>query len=80
MKPRRCPRCRAKVEYFIEIWNGHTIEFDAGPDGFPLRDKHGSREPGILRERGGPVKVDGICLNGHRWRLRVVTSVPEIQP
>lgn len=72
MKPRRCPKCRGFVSHFSEIWDGHSIEFDADESERPEAE-------GVLCE-GSPVKVIAHCAEcGHAWRLRGVVQITELR-
>lgn len=70
-EPRRCPRCRNLPSVYIEMWAGHTIEFDADENGRPEAE-------GYLRE-GEPHHVEARCRCGHMWRLRGVTQITELR-
>jgi hypothetical protein len=68
VKVPRCPRCRAEAVKLVEMWEGMTITFFPD-DGF---------KDGTLNHDGFPVRVDGVCAQEHRWRLRGVRTIDDV--
>jgi len=72
MKPRRCPRCRGNPSFYTEVWEGHTIEFEADKEGFPS-------DTGYLNP-GNPYRVTARCSKcGYNWRLRGVGQITDLE-
>ena len=70
MKIRKCPKCRSIPDSYIEVWNGHTIEFDAS-EGVP--DEEGYLNP------GNPDHVKAVCsFCGYIWRLKGVCQITDL--
>lgn len=66
----KCPKCKSVDLYLIEVWKGHTIEFNQ--EGKML-DRNGNVNP------GDPYKVDGHCKKcNHRWTIRNAIQISDI--
>jgi hypothetical protein len=66
----RCPKCRKAPRQIVEYIVGASV-FDVLEDG-AVRDGEGIHEP------GGYFKVEAKCGCGHRWRLKGVTQVTDL--
>jgi len=65
-----CPKCNCKDLYLIEIWQGHTIEWEQ------LNGKL-DRNDGVL-EHGSPYRLEGKCKNcQHTWKVKKATSIDD---
>lgn len=73
VKDIRCPSCNVvnNIDWFSEEWEGHTIDFTV--------DRAGTRETeGILNDKGNPVRVRAYCKCGHKWHLRGITQITQL--
>ena len=68
---RKCPKCGHIPLFYIEVWENHTIKFEAFGDGTP--------EPEGYLEMGDPFKVVAHCGCGHSWTLRGVAQITELR-
>ena len=69
IKKINCPKC-GRIPYLLqELWTGHSIEF--------LIDSEGREEEGILCE-GCPQSVVAWCNCGHKWTLRKITQIIDL--
>lgn len=70
----KCPRCGGRPGAYLEFWTACTVEFLVTAAGAPQKD--GNVCPGVPAGR-----VDATCDGcGHRWRLRGVSQITELQP
>lgn len=71
----RCGRCKAPPVRLVEVWTGHTMTFDVLPSktsGAEVREVNG------YMQDGSPDHVRAECACGHKWRLRNVQQVTEV--
>lgn len=66
----RCPKCKSKTLYLIEVWEGHTIQWEVENGKFDRDD--GSLNP------GDPYKVQAKCICGHAWTIRMALQIDDI--
>jgi hypothetical protein len=69
---RKCPKCRGKISNLIEVWSGHTIDFEVQDDGE-------ISEEGYMSD-GEPSHVEANCgVCSHRWRVRGVHDIDDLR-
>lgn len=70
-KVRKCPKCRQAAELYHEVWSGEQREYGVNPDG----------SVGVYHDvvPGDPHHVEAECGCGHRWRLRGVRQLTDLQ-
>lgn len=73
---KRCPKCRGAPTAFIEMWSGFSMHFDGrGTNDFQMDYRS---DKGILVEGAPSGVVFAICGRGHRWRLRGVHQITDL--
>lgn len=65
----KCPKCRQPPAEYIEHVHVSTT-FDAGPE---WRSDEGHHSMG-----GDAFAVDAVCSCGHRWRLRGIVQITNL--
>lgn len=64
----KCPKCKSNSLFLIEVWTGHTIEWEQENGIFDR--SYGNSDP------GSPSHVEGSCkICRHRWKIR---NAPQI--
>lgn len=67
----KCPKCKSTDLYILEIWKGHTIQWEC---------RNGTIETneGIL-EPGDPYQVEATCRKcKHIWRVRKAQQINDL--
>lgn len=64
----KCPKCKSRNLSLIELWRGHTIQWEQVNGEF-------DRDDGIL-EPGDPYKLEAKCKEcGHKWTISKATQI-----
>lgn len=59
----KCPKCKSKDLFLIEVWHGHTISWEQQNGKFDR--SYGSSDP------GNPHHLEGNCKKcKHLWKIR----------
>lgn len=68
----KCPKCKAKNLFLIEIWVGATITWEQNE--FGVFDKNdGSLEP------GDPYRIECRCRKcNHTWKIRNAIQITDV--
>jgi len=67
----RCPKCKSKDLRLIEVWEGHTIQWEQVDGKF-------DRNAGSL-EPGDAYKVEGKCKKcSHQWTIRKTLQIDDV--
>lgn len=67
----RCPKCHQRPIEYIELWRDHTMRFGVDEEGRP-------NEEGNLHD-GAPYCVEAECACGHRWRLKGILQITDLE-
>ena len=65
----RCPRCGAAPTQLVERWDGFTSSFDYDGERRSVEGYH---------DEGAPTAVHAHCGCGHRWCIKGITQVTEL--
>lgn len=65
----RCPRCSGVPSELIERWGGFTTTFDYDGERRSAEGYH---------SEGDPQAVHARCVCGHRWAIRGVTQITDL--
>lgn len=71
MKAKVCGKCGNNPMWYIEVWSGFTISFSIDNDGYVMNDGE--------QAVGNPTHVEAVCLCGHRWRLKKINQITELE-
>jgi phage FluMu protein Com len=67
----KCPKCKSIDVMIIEVWRGHTIEWEQLDGKFDRND-------GVL-EHGYSYKLESTCKKcKHTWTIRKATSIDDV--
>ena len=77
IKDLRCPKCNKQktVHTIIEIWSADSLEYDLVEDKLYGKCR---KDEGYSSMTSQPIGLEAKCRCGHKWKIREVTSISDL--